>query len=105
MAREAVEEADHSVVLLQHLNEAEKSGLAYLRSGAESELGAFRRTATQIDRELADADAYDEQVELVPFQAIRQPWGRAKRYVTGGGDHAAVQDTFEAEMHSAVDGV
>jgi diguanylate cyclase (GGDEF)-like protein len=105
LASEAVAESDASVVLLQHLNEAEEAGIDYAQTGSTVALREFRHNAAQIDRELSDTGQYDEPAEVIAFVSIRRPWNLAKEHVAEVGKHAAPQDTFEGHMHIAASGL
>jgi diguanylate cyclase (GGDEF)-like protein len=105
LASEAVSESDTSVVLLQHLNQAEEAGITYMRTGNMLALWEFRDTAARIDRELAHINRYDERAELIAFVSIRHPWELAKEHVARDGRHAAAQDTFAGHMHTAAEGL
>jgi diguanylate cyclase (GGDEF)-like protein len=105
LAREAARESDASVVLLQHLNEAEEAGIEYVESGRSTYRREFERTAAQVDRELADTARYDEREEASAFRSIRRPWHLAKRHIAGAEEHEVPEDTFEGHMHAAADGL
>jgi diguanylate cyclase (GGDEF)-like protein len=105
LASEAVSESDASVVLLQHLNEAEEAGIDYMRTGSRHTLGEFRDNAARVDRELADTGVYDESAEVIAFVSIRHPWKLAKEHIAKDRGHAAPQDVFEDHMHIAANGL
>jgi diguanylate cyclase (GGDEF)-like protein len=105
LASEAAAESDASVLLLQHLTQAEDAGLDYMRTGSTLALWEFQDTAARIDGELTDTRRYDETAEVIAFVSIRHPWELAKQHVAAVGDHAAHQDTFQGHMHIAADGL
>jgi diguanylate cyclase (GGDEF)-like protein len=115
LANEVARESDDSLALLQQLNEAEGSGLQYLRSGNPQELRDFRRTATRIDRRLAQLNRYDEPAEVIAFVSIRRPWKFAKQDVAAfqpgrvlhsvPGSTVELDDAFASDLHSAVAGL
>ena len=105
LASEAATESDASVLLLQHLNEAEEAGISYMRTGSRMALREFRHTAAQVDRELSDTGRYDEQAEIIDFVSIRHPWELAKAHVARDRRHAVAQDTFEGHMQIAANGL
>jgi methyl-accepting chemotaxis protein len=105
LASEAVAKSDASVVLLQHLNEAEEAGIDYMETGSALALREFRRTASRIDRELSDTGRYDESAEVIAFVSIRHPWELAKEHIANDSGHAAPQDTFAGHMHNAANGL
>src|SRR5215213_8622899 len=74
LAREAASESEGSVVLLQHLNEAEEAGIEYAEMRRAGDLREFKRIAAQIDRELADTRRYDRSAEVASFVSIKRPW-------------------------------
>ena len=105
LASEAAAESDASVLVLQHLNEAEEAGISYMQTGSRMALREFRENAARIDRELADTARYDEPGERIAFVSIRQPWELAKQHIARDRGHAGMQDTFEGHMHIAADGL
>jgi len=105
LASEAAAESDASVLVLQHLNEAEEAGISYMQTGSRMALREFRETAARVDRELADTARYDEPGERIAFVSIRQPWELAKQHIARDRGHAGMQDTFEGHMHIAADGL
>src|SRR5829696_2751312 len=105
LAGEAAAESDASVLVLQHLNEAEEAGISYMQTGSRMALREFRENAARIDRELADTARYDEPGEMIAFVSIRQPWELAKQHIARDRGHAGQQDTFEGHMHIAADGL
>ena len=105
LASEAAAESDASVLVLQHLNEAEEAGISYMQTGSRMALREFRENAARIDRELADTARYDEPGERIAFVSIRQPWELAKQHIARDRGHAGQQDTFEGHMHIAADGL
>jgi diguanylate cyclase (GGDEF)-like protein len=105
LASEAAAESDASVLLLQHLTQAEDAGLDYMRTGSTIALWEFQDTAARIDGELTDTRRYDESAEVIAFVSIRHPWELAKQHVAAVGEHAAHQDKFQGHMHIAADGL
>ncbi len=110
LAREATRESDESVLLLQHLSQAQEAGSSYMEGGDADDRRAFAQAALKVNRGLAGEDSYDEPAEQAGLAAITRPWKRASHELatyspasdgTRTDATADPEDRFEANVDAA----
>src|SRR5687767_4234871 len=107
LARELAREADHSVALLQDLNDAKDAGSQYMEGAERDDLADFQLLSGRIDQRFDEVGDYDARLEAQALSRAGRDWETAKRRLAAfrprlaGVERAGVD--LEAGFEAAVD--